>query len=336
VSKLGLTHNVQNRIISDNTIFIIAEVGSNHGQNLELAYRYISTAAKCGVDAVKFQFFDADDLVPENHPARAEVESYVTPIEWIPKLQQECARHGVIFFASTFNSRLFDIVDKAGVPIHKIASSEVLNPAMLLAAGRADKPILISFGMSEWFETEIAMKILSETGNSQVIPMHCLAKYPLDVHMANLQIICELKKRFGGIVGFSDHTESVEIGAWAVMLGARVFEKHFTLDRTLEGADHGYALEPTEFAKYVENIHSSMKSLGSGDKEYLLEELNGRRRFGGYLAAKGLKGTKISELEFNIARPRTPIPEILLDFVKNLTLKGEVEPGSSLNWDDLE
>lgn len=334
--EANLKYEVGNRLISEQNAFVIAEVGSNHCQDYEVAARYVSAAAKCGVDAVKFQFFDADDLVPADHPARIEVEGYVTPLEWIPRLQEECLKNDVIFFASTFNSRLFEVVENSGVPLHKIASSEVLNPSMLLAAGRTTKPILISFGMSEWFETEIAMKILSETGNSKIIPMHCISKYPLEVAGANLQIIKELKKRFGGIVGFSDHTESVEIGGWAAMLGARVFEKHITLDRSLEGADHGYALEPKEFAIYVENIRSSLESLGTGKKIYLPDELNGRRRFGAYLDTNGLEGAKVRDLTFSLARPRTQVPAILLDFIKDLSIRDGVASGDELRWEDLQ
>ena len=336
MSKANLKYAVGNRFISEESAFVIAEVGSNHGQDYEVAAKYVSAAAKCGVDAVKFQFFDADDLVPADHPARIEVEGYVTPVEWIPRLQKECLKNNVIFFASTFNSVLFEAVENSGVPLHKIASSEVLNPSMLLAAGRSGKPILISFGMSEWFETEIAIKILSETGNSKIIPMHCISKYPLEVAGANLQIINELKKRFGGIVGFSDHTESVEIGAWAAMLGARVFEKHITLDRSLEGADHSYALEPKEFAIYVENIRSSIESLGASKKIYLPDELNGRRRFGAYLDVSGSKGAKVRSLTFNLARPRTQVPANLLEFVKDLSLRNDKDPGDELRWEDLQ
>jgi len=336
MSKANLKYAVGNRFISEESAFVIAEVGSNHGQDYEVAAKYVSAAAKCGVDAVKFQFFDADDLVPADHPARIEVEGYVTPVEWIPRLQEECLKNGVIFFASTFNSHLFKVVEDSGVPLHKIASSEVLNPSMLLAAGRTAKPILISFGMSEWFETEIAMKILSETGNLRIIPMHCISKYPLEVVEANLQVIIELKKRFGGIVGFSDHTESVEIGGWAAMLGARVFEKHITLDRSLEGADHGYALEPREFEIYVENIRSSMESIGTGKKIYLPDELNGRRRFGAYLEANASEGSKVKNLPFNLARPRTQVPAILLDFIKDLSVRNEVASGKELRWEDLQ
>jgi sialic acid synthase SpsE len=336
MSEVILRYQVGNRLISEQTAFIIAEVGSNHSQDYEVAARYVSAAAKCGVDAVKFQFFDADDLVSEDHPARIEVEGYVTPVEWIPKLQEECLKHEVIFFASTFNSHLFEVVDNSGVPLHKIASSEVLNPSLLLSAGRTEKPILISFGMSEWFEVEIAMKILSETGNSRIIPMHCVSKYPLEVENANMQVIIELKKRFGGIVGFSDHTESVEIGGWAAMLGARVFEKHITLDRTLEGADHSYALEPEEFAIYVDNIRSSMASLGTGKKIYLPDELNGRRRLGAYLDTNASEGVKVKDLNFNLARPRTQVPEILLSFIKDLSIKNDVASGDELRWEDLK
>ena len=336
MSEVSQGYEIENKLISENSAFVIAEVGSNHGQDIELAAKYITSAAKCGVDAVKFQFFDADDLVPPNHPARYEVEGYVTPVGWIPRLQQECNEHGVIFFASTFNAKLFKILDDSGVPLHKIASSEVLNPSMLLAAGRTHKPILISFGMSEWFEAEIAMKILSETGNLKVVPMHCISKYPLEIENSNLQVISELKKRFGGIVGFSDHTESIEVGGWAAMLGARVFEKHLTLDRSLKGADHGYALEPKEFTCYVNNIHSSIKSLGTGKKVYLPEEMNGRRRFGAYLSATGAKGTKVSDLQINRVRPRTQVPAILLDLIGNLSLRSELNPESELRWTDLE
>ncbi len=333
---MSLSYTIENKLISENGAFVIAEVGSNHGQNIEIAFRYIDAAVKCGADAVKFQFFDADDLVPLDHPARNEVESYVTPVDWIPRLQQECKKLGVVFFASTFNTQLFKKLENSGVPLHKIASSEVLNPSMLLAAGRTNKPILISFGMSEWFEAEIAMKILIETGNLKIIPMHCISKYPLEIENSNLQVIIELKKRFGGIVGFSDHTESVEVGGWAAMLGARVFEKHLTLDKSLRGADHGYALEPNDFARYVENIHLSIKSLGTGKKVYLPEEMNGRRRLGTYMSATGTKGTKVSDLLINRVRPRTQVPAILLGLIENLSLRSELNSESELRWADLE
>jgi sialic acid synthase SpsE len=336
MSETKLEYQIGGKIISENNAFIIAEVGSNHGQDLDVAIKYIEDAADCGVDAVKFQFFDADDLVPNDHPARAEVESYVTPIEWIPKLQEICSKSQVVFFASTFNSRLFQIVENSDVPLHKIASSEVLNPSMLLAAGRTNKPILISFGMSEWYEVELAMKILAETGNSKIIPLHCIAKYPLPLESANLLVIQQLKKRFGGIIGFSDHTESVEIGGWAAMLGARVFEKHFTLDKTLNGADHGYALESAELKMYVENIRQSLVSLGTGEKTYLKEELNGRRRLGARATFSSVKGESVKELKLEFSRPRTEVPANLIDLVKDLKLVSNLESGSGLKWKDLE
>ena len=327
---------IESKLVSKDSAFVIAEIGSNHGQSLEQALEYTSDAIKCGADAVKFQFFDASDIVPLDHPARVEVERYVTPTEWIPYLQKRCLDLGAIFFASTFNNRLFEIVDGAGVPLHKIASSEVLNPSLLLAAGRSNKPVLISFGMSEWYEVEIAMKILNETGNKCVIPMHCIAKYPLETEKANLMIIPKLLQRFGGHVGFSDHTESVEIGGWAAMLGARVFEKHFTLDKGKPGADHGYALEPREFETYVTNIRNALNAFGNGVKTYLPEELNGRRRFGLYAAEKTKSGVDIIDVKFQSVRPRTDVPENLLAHLKSLRLRKPLDPGTALAWSDLE
>lgn len=327
---------IENKIISHRSAFVIAEIGSNHGQDLGQALEYTTEAIKCGADAVKFQFFDADDIVSVGHPARDEVEGYVTPIEWIPILQQKCRELGVIFFASTFNNRLFKVVDDSGVPLHKIASSEVLNPSLLLAAGRSKKPVLISFGMSEWYEAEIAMKILHETGNESIIPMHCLAKYPLETDNANLLLISKLSQRFSGFIGFSDHTESVEIGGWAAMLGARVFEKHFTLNKKEIGADHSYALEPREFKTYVENIRNAIKALGSGTKTYLPEELNGRRRLGLYASERLEAGESLKDLNFQSIRPRTKVPENLLTHIKTLRLRKSLEPGVALDWQDLE
>ena len=330
------TLTIESKLISSESAFVIAEIGSNHGQNLSQALKYTTEAIKCGVDAIKFQFFDADDIVSADHPARDEVEGYVTPIEWIPALQEKCEELGAIFFASTFNNKLFQIVNDAGVPLHKIASSEVLNPSLLLAAGRSKKPVLISFGMSEWYEVEIAMKILKETGNKNIIPMHCSAKYPLETENANLLIISKLAQRFGGLIGFSDHTESVEIGGWAAMLGARVFEKHFTLDKGKLGADHGYALEPNEFKNYVENIRKAVNALGNGAKTYLPEELNGRRRLGLYASENLRGGDYLAGLNLQSARPRTSVPENLLSHLRSLRLRRALEPGAALSWSDLE
>jgi N,N'-diacetyllegionaminate synthase len=327
---------IETKTISSKSAFIIAEIGSNHGQNLEQALQYTTEAIKCGADAIKFQFFDADDIVSADHPARGEVEGYVTPIEWIPVLQKKCQELGAIFFASTFNNRLFRVVDDAGVPLHKIASSEVLNPSLLLAAGRSNKPVLISLGMSEWYEAEIAMKILHETGNANIVPMHCIARYPLETEYANLLLISKLSQRFNGLIGFSDHTESVEIGGWAAMLGARVFEKHFTLDRNECGADHGYALEPKEFKTYVDNIRNAIKALGNGTKTYLPEELNGRRRLGLYASERLEAGGSLEDLNLQKTRPRTKVPENLLSHLKALRLRKALDPGVALDWSDLE
>jgi len=322
--------------ISETNAFVIAEVGSNHGQKLENALEYIKVASDCGVDAVKFQYFYADDIVPRDHPARAEVERYVTPKEWIPTLQDYCDKVGVTFFASAFNLELFGILDKSGVPLHKIASSEVLNMSMLLAAGRSMKPILISFGMSEWYEVEVALKVLSETKNELIIPMHCISEYPLAVPSSNLKIITELSRRYRGIVGFSDHTESTEIGGWAAMLGARVFEKHITLNKKESGADHSYALEPSEFDVYVKGIRMSIEALGSGEKKYLGAELEGRRRYGLRAGENVAIGTSLKNLKVEKVRPRTQVPSNLIGFIQDLRTKSETQIGEELLWENLE
>lgn len=322
--------------VSERTPFFIAEIGSNHDGDFDKAVKHIIAAAEAGADAVKFQMFDADDIVPADHPERSKVERYVLPSGWVKPLKMIAEENNLVFFASAFNIKALETLESADVLIHKVASSEVLNPKLLLAAGRTLKPVLISFGMTEWYEIEIAIKILKESKNTQIIPMHCSAKYPLRVEDANLKFISKLRDRFGQIVGFSDHTESVDIGAWAAVLGARVFEKHMTLNRSDEGADHFYALEPKQLKFYCDNVRKSIKSLGDGEKSYLPEEKSGRRRLGIKITNNALKGQKLGDLIISELRPRTDIPANLLGFLKGLELRRDLPSESNFTWDDIE
>ena len=333
--KYESSMSIGNKRIGDGNGFVIAEVGSNHSRSLELAFSYIDAAAECEVDAVKFQFFDASDIVATNHEAYLEVESYVTPIEWIPKLKKYCDDLNLIFFGSAFNLKAFRSLDSSQTALHKIASSELLNSELLLAAGRSKKPVLVSLGMSEWFEVEMALKVLKSTENNSIIPMHCISKYPLETSLANLRTISKLISRYGNFVGFSDHTESVEIGGWAAALGARVFEKHITLNRSEKGADHWYALEPKFFRQYARNIRESLTSLGDGEKQYLEDEKKGRRRKSIYTMRSIEIGEKLHLNNISEQGPRDGIPSTLIGMLDNLKSNKKLEDNQKIKWEDF-
>jgi N,N'-diacetyllegionaminate synthase len=327
--------SIGNKTIDSRNGFVIAEVGSNHARSLELAFSYLEAAAECGVDAVKFQFFDASDIVASNHEAYSEVESYVTPIEWIPKLKKYCDELNLVFFGSAFNLNAFEALESSQTALHKIASSELLNSELLLAAGRSMKPVLVSLGMSEWFEVEMALKVLESTENKGIIPMHCISKYPLDTSLANLKTISKLISRYGNFVGFSDHTENVEIGGWAAVLGARVFEKHITLNRNKKGADHWYALEPGLFKKYTHNIRESLTSLGDGEKYYLEDEKKGRRRKSIYTMRSIEIGEKLHLDNISEQGPRDGIPSTLIGMLTNLKSNKKLKENQKIKWEDF-
>jgi sialic acid synthase SpsE len=325
----------RNRISMVDKPYVIAEIGSNHNQEIETAICLIQTAAKSGANAAKFQLFTADDLVARDHPARNVVEKATLNVKWVPLLINECKKFNLDFLCSTFGLNEFKELENYEVEAHKIASSEILNTELLIAAGKSTKPVLLSTGMTDWFEIEIAVEQVLSTGNNKIIPLHCSSKYPLETELSNLLVIKKLQDRFGGISGFSDHTESVETGGWAVILGARVMEKHLTLDRGQEGPDHSYALEPGEFQKYVSNIQDSFLALGDGEISYLPEEIIGRRRTSVFAKRYLEIGQVITSEDVECRGPRKGIPGNLLYMVIGQKVSRFIASGEVIQWNDL-
>lgn len=324
-----------NQYISRGNPYIIAEIGSNHDQSLVSAKKLIDVAAECGANAAKFQVFAADDLVSLNHPDRKLVESCVLETMWIPDLIAHCKSLNVDFLASTFSVSGFHILEEAGVVAHKIASSELLHTELILLTAKSRKPIFLSTGMSTWLDIELVINQITACGNADIIPMHCTSKYPLPVNESNLSLIPKFHERYGGLVGFSDHTESLISGSLAAVLGASVFEKHITLNKAAPGPDHHYALEPNEFFTYVENIFTALSSLGNAEKEYAPEESRGRRRQSVVFLNELHAGETITDSHVGVEGPRKGIPDYLVHLVIGKKVMIDKTVGDSLMWEDL-
>jgi len=289
----------------DCDVFVIAEAGVNHNGSLALALELVDAAAEAGADAVKFQTFDADALVSRDAPKaeyqRRAGDAVETQWEMLRRLEltrgahaalhQRCAALGIEFMSTPFDLGSLDfLVRECNLRRIKLGSGEVTNAPLLFAAGRSGRPVILSTGMSTLAEVEDAVAVLAAGAFAPTEPqslaeccrlldaaalralrgrvtlLHCTTDYPAAAESLNLRAISTLAAQFGLDVGLSDHSLGRDVAVAAVALGARVIEKHFTLDRTMEGPDHAASLEPAEFADLVRAVRTVGASLGDGVK----------------------------------------------------------------------
>lgn len=262
------------QIGSDNDAFVIAEAGSNHNGDLEKAKDLINVGAEAGVDAVKFQVFEADSLyveesgtdetVDENRSIHDVISSLELPREWIPELRDYCEQQDVLFLATPFDEQAVELLEKH-VPAFKIASSSITHLPFLECVAETGKPIFMSTGAHDLAEVETAVQTLKQAGATDLALFHCVSSYPTPISQINIRAIDTLREAFSLPVGLSDHTTDPIIAPCAaVSRGAAVLEKHFTLDRSMDGPDHSFALEPDELDEMVKSVRQTENALGNG------------------------------------------------------------------------
>lgn len=315
--------------------FIIAEVGSNHDGNLQQAIRLIDIAAEAGVDAVKFQAFKADKLFNKvkNKDTVDKLEKLELPEEWYKELFDYTGKKGLIFLASVFDEDSADLLDNLGIVAYKVASYELTHIPLLEYIAKRNKPIILSTGMANESEVKEAVECIYSAGNRQVVILHCVSQYPAEPENINLKSLLTLKRIFDCPIGFSDHTETIYAPIAAVTLGAKVIEKHFTLDKSLPGPDHAYALEPEELKQMVTAIREVEKMSGSEEIKPAESEINERKWRRAIYAARDIsKGTVIAKEMLMIVRP-SPEGSIAPKYFKELLgkkIKKEIKEGDFL------
>lgn len=261
-------------------VFIIAEAGVNHNGSLEIAKKLIDSAVEAGVDAVKFQTFKTENIVCKN-AGKAEYQKNTTDavenqfdmlkkLELTVQMHEEimhyCDKKGIQFLSTPFDLDSIDYLNKLGISIMKVPSGEITNYPYLKKIGQTEKPVIISTGMSELEEVEAAIKVLRDNGSKEITVLHCNTEYPTPFKDVNLKAMISLKEKLNLRVGYSDHTMGIEIPIAAVAMGAEVIEKHFTLDKNMEGPDHKASLEPEELKAMVQAIRNVENALGTGIK----------------------------------------------------------------------
>jgi len=260
---------------------IIAEAGVNHNGNVELAKKMISEAKRCGVDIVKFQTAKIEMLVSKNaekaiYQKRTTgnkenqydmIKKLLLSFEQFEILNSYCKDNDVIFLSTPFDLASIDFLNQLEMPFWKTPSGEITNLPYLIKIANTNKPIILSTGMSTLAEIKTAMTVLKDNGCGEITLLHCTTEYPAPYLDVNLKAMNTLKEIFDVPVGYSDHTKGIEIPVAAVAMGATVIEKHFTLDRTMEGPDHKASLEPDELANMVNAIRNVESALGNGEKK---------------------------------------------------------------------
>lgn len=260
-------------------VYIIAEAGVNHNGSMDLAFRLVDAAKQAGVDCVKFQTFHSDKLVSKHaqkaayqkdNTGEGSQKDMLRKLELSDgdflKLKAYCDQIGICFLSTPFDLESVRFLDSMDMPFWKIPSGEVTNLPYLVAIARTGKPVVMSTGMCDMEDIEAAVAALRAHGSGPITLLHCNTEYPTPYGDVNLRAMQTLRDAFHLEVGYSDHTRGIEIPIAAAALGATVVEKHFTLDRTMEGPDHKASLEPEELSQMVRAIRHIEAAMGSGEK----------------------------------------------------------------------
>ena len=351
-TKMNESVKVNTRTIGDkNNCYIIAEIGLNHNNNLKIAKELIDHAVTAGCDAVKFQTYDQNSRVSNKVKSANYVDKTIGLEESIGemfnRLRLDEKKHKEIFkyarsknievFSTPFDSKSLEFLESLNVNLYKIASMDIVNLELIKKVAETKKPIILSCGMSTLGQVEEAVNTVKEVGNENLMLLHCNSSYPASHEEMNLNVISTLKKNFKIPVGLSDHTFGLMASHTAIAIGANLIERHFTLDRSMQGPDHILSSEPEEMIRLVQ-IAKIMKSLlGDGIKRIQPNEyitLNAQRK-SIYSNCKIKKGQKIKREMLSIKGPGGGLLPKYLDLVIGRAAKEEIKEDHPIKWKNI-
>jgi N-acetylneuraminate synthase/N,N'-diacetyllegionaminate synthase len=342
---------IKDKYIGDkDPCFIIAEAGVNHNSDIRLAKKLIDVAKEAGTDAVKFQTFKSEEIVtPDAEQARYQTENIgkkESQLEMLKrlelsysdfeKLKKYCDKKGIIFLSTPHSCQEdVDLVAEL-CPAIKVGSGDLTNLPILKYIAKKKLPVILSTGMANLEEVKEAIEVILPI-NKELILLHCTTNYPTALNEVNLKAILTLKKEFNLPVGYSDHTEGIEVSLVAAVLGACVIEKHFTLDKNLPGPDHKASLEPDELKEMVKTIRDMEKALGNGIKKPTKSEEKIKKVGRKSIVAKVdiPKGTKIIQDMLIIKRPGTGIEPKYLYKVIGKIVRKNIKRETLIKFKDL-
>ena len=272
-------------------VFIIAELSANHNGSLETALAHVKAAKQTGADAIKLQTYTADTITIDSRTEDFRLkqgtiwdgkylydlykEAY-TPWEWHRQIFDAAKAEGLICFSSPFDFTAVDLLEELKAPAYKIASFEITDIPLIAYTASKGKPIIISTGIAEEEDIQLAVDTCKKAGNHQIILLKCTSSYPAPINEANMVMISDLSKKFGVISGLSDHTMGITVPVVATALGAKVIEKHFIIDRSIGGPDASFSLDLGEFTAMVKAVREAERAIGTIDYSLTEKQKSGR------------------------------------------------------------
>lgn len=348
-----IMNNFYKRILESKYPYIVAEIGSNHNGDMNLAKKMIKSAKECGADCVKFQSFSNKSLIseeeynrnqkyydsPKKHfgSLREMVEKYYLREEQHNELKKYCNEINIEFASSPFSNEEVDLLNNLDVPFYKVASMDINNLPLLEYIAKKQKPVVLSTGMATISEIENAIETVEKQNNYEIVILHCISIYPpeyKDIHLKNIQM---LKSTFEYPVGFSDHSIGTAIPLAAITLGSVFLEKHFTTDKDLPGWDHEISSNPEELSTIVNESKNIIDALGNFKRTVSTAEYEKRNKFRrSLLVNKPMKKGEILNTEDLFAkRPGTGISPDEIKYVLGRKLIKDYETDELLKWEDL-
>ena len=343
--KIGNRH-----IGSDYPCFIIAELSANHGHNIEIAKETIRAAKRAGADAIKLQTYTADTItidcdkddflikgtIWEGRKLYDLYREAFLPWEWHQELFETAKEEGLICFSSPFDKTAVDFLEELNAPAYKIASFEITDIPLIEYAASKQKPMIISTGIADDKDIELAIETCRKVGNNEIILLKTSSQYPAKIEDAHLKMIPDLAERFKVLSGLSDHTSGEFVPIVAVALGAVMIEKHFILDRSIGGPDASFSLDEAEFKKMVDAVRNTEKALGKIDYK-LTEKAAQSRKFSRslYIVEDVRKGDLITVHNIRSIRPGFGLHPKFYNQILGKTFNQNIKKGTPLSFDQI-
>ncbi len=334
-------------------VYVIADIGANFDGNLNKAKELALAVKKAGGDMVKIQSFKSSKIVSGYgfstmtlkgihgtwpKPIDQIFKEAEFPREWHKELFDYCKKNGIDFSASPYDFEAVDLLDQIGVDVFKIGSGDITWLEMLKYIANKRKPMILATGASTLAEVDEAIEAIESTGNKQLILLQCITNYPSKIESANLNVLKTYQTSYNIISGYSDHSPGDVVVLGAVALGAKVIEKHFTLNKKDVGPDHPHSMEPAEFETMVKKIHLLEAALGSANKEVAEEEsetvIVQRRSL--YAKTALSAGATLSEQDIIELRPALGILPKFKPHISGKKIKNNLIAGQPIRWDDIE
>ena len=335
-------------LIDNNRVFIIAELSANHNGSLNTAIETIKAAKRAGADCIKLQTYTPDTITIDsdksdfiiNDTIWAERKLYdlyqeaYTPWDWHEELFRVAKEEGLIFFSSPFDKTAVDFLENLNVPAYKIASFEITDIPLIEYVASKGKPVIISTGIAEIEEIELALDACRRMGNNEIALLKCTSSYPAPINEANMCMVKDLAERYDVISGVSDHTMGATVPIVATCFGAKIIEKHFILDRSVGGPDASFSMNEQEFTLMVKAIREAESAIGKVDYTLTNKQLKGKdfsRSL--YIVEDVHAGETINFSNVKSIRPGFGMSPRHLIEIQNKKFASDYSKGTRLTWD---